>query len=99
MFDIIHQFLGFISKTKIGGIVPLDIIAHLFVTIIITNFLISRKIKFLNIYIFILLIGIIKEYFDSFVIGATMGEHIKDLSVNMIYPTIVFSIKKLKGKK
>ncbi len=98
MFELLHNTLGFISKTKIGGVVPLDIIAHVFVTILITNFLVKRKVKMFHVYFFIIIIGIIKEYFDSFVIGSTMIEHVKDMGVNLIYPTIVLMIRKIKNK-
>ncbi len=82
----LNQILGYISKTKFWGIIPLDIVSHVVVSIMLTIVGIKLKISYLKICCGILTCALLKEFYDSFVLTSTWIEHIKDIVVTMIFP-------------
>lgn len=84
----VHNLLGYISNTKIAGIIPLDIVMHLFVAYLIMVILLKCNVKIIRAYLIVLVLSLFKEVFDSFSLTNVIGENIKDLLVSMIFPTI-----------
>lgn len=95
----VHYLLGAISTSKLFGIIPVDIIAHLTLSAAITHQLLNLKWKSRHILITILALGLLKEYFDSFRIGGTtLFESSKDLIVTLLYPCIFLKINSKKRR-
>ncbi|PIP96581.1 MAG: hypothetical protein COW00_19395 [Bdellovibrio sp. CG12_big_fil_rev_8_21_14_0_65_39_13] len=93
--QVIHHFFGVISNTLLFGFLPLDIVLHYLVGLCITILLLKKLKNNLILAFFILLsLAIAKEIFDSFSLTATWMESIKDLSVTMIHPFMLFIIRK-----
>lgn len=84
----VHNLLGYISNTKIAGIIPLDIVMHLFVAYLIMVILLKCNVKIIRAYLIVLVLSLFKEVFDSFSLTNVIGENIKDLLVSMFFPTI-----------
>lgn len=84
----VHNLLGYISNTKIAGIIPLDIVMHLFVAYLIMVILLKCNVKIVRAYLIVLVLSLFKEVFDSFSLTNVIGENIKDLLVSMFFPTI-----------
>ncbi len=99
MPDFISHTLGFISKYKIAGIIPLNATLHLLISTLITIILLKKKFRILHIIFLIFLLGISKEILDCFVLNNTLKKHITDMMINLFYPTMVLIIKKIKGEK
>ena len=95
----IHDFLAFVGSYQLFGVIPLDIIAHLTVSITITLLLLRFKKNYLLPFCVMLIIGLLKEYYDSFAMTNSMGEHIKDMCMNLLYPTVRYVIHRIKLKK
>ncbi len=94
----INKIFNFIGTYRLFGIIPLDIIAHLFISTVITIFLLKMKKGYGVVFLTMIILGSIKEYYDSFVMTSHILEHIKDMAVNLTYPTISFFIHKIKSK-
>lgn len=94
---IIH-LLEYISRTKIYGIIPLNATLHFLISTSITIFLIRRKVKPHHAFFFILLLGLAKEVFDSYALGNTMAKHIRDMVINLTFPTLVIVVHYIKNK-
>jgi hypothetical protein len=94
----INSFLNFVGNYRIAGFFPLDILAHLLVSIIVTVTLRRKKYGYSVIFLTMLVLGISKEYYDSFVMNSHILEHTKDMIMNLIYPTISYGIYKIKKK-
>jgi hypothetical protein len=95
----INKIFHFIGTYRLFGIIPLDIIAHLFISTVITVFLLKLKKGYGVVFLTMIIIGSIKEYYDSFVMTSHILEHVKDMAVNLTYPTISFFIHKIKTKE
>lgn len=95
----IHYVLGYISNTKIAGVIPLDIVMHLTISYTLMIILLLRKVRFIYAYLLVLFLAIGKEVFDSFSLTNTISENFKDLVVSMIFPTILMIVWKLKRKR
>jgi hypothetical protein len=98
MPEIVHHVLGFISKYKIFGVIPLNATLHFTISILITIILLNKKVKITHIIFFIFFLGLAKEVLDSFVLNNTMLKHFTDMCINLFYPTLIFTIRKLKNK-
>lgn len=94
----INKMFNFIGTYRLFGIIPLDIVAHLFVSTLITVMLLKMKRGYAVVFLAMIIIGSIKEYYDSFVMTSHILEHVKDMAVNLTYPTISFFIHRLKRK-
>ena len=94
----LNNILSFIGTYQIFGIIPLDIVAHLIVTIALTIIILRLTKSYLLVFFVIFTLGIIKEYYDSFAMTSHILEHVKDMIVNLIYPLISFFISKIKEK-
>lgn len=99
MLEYLHNFLGFISNTKILGLIPLDIFAHLLVSYSIFIYLLyKRKFPILLSYIVVFTLSIFKEIFDSFSLTNTVEENVKDILVSMIFPTAIILVRYIKRR-
>ncbi len=95
----IFAFFDYITYTKIGGVIPLDIIAHFIVGMIITIGLLKLKLRLHNVAITLLLISVFKEFLDYLRMGnVDFLEGIKDIFVSMSY-LIILVIARLTRKK
>ena len=94
----LNNLLSFIGTYQLFGIIPLDIIAHLIVSIIITLIILRLTKSYLGVFLVLGTLGLVKEYYDSFSMTSTMIEHVKDMCVNFVYPLISYAISKLKRK-
>ena len=94
----LNNFLGFIGTYQLFGLIPLDIIAHLLVSIFLTLTILKLTKSYLWVFLIIGSLGLFKEYYDSFSMTSNIAEHVKDMSVNFIYPIISFTISKIKRK-
>ena len=95
----IHSLLGFISNTKIVGVIPLDIVMHLLVSYLLMAVLIVKKVPFRFAYLSVFILAIAKEIFDSFSLTNELEENLKDLVISMILPTILLMVWKIKGQR
>lgn len=98
MPDIILHILGFISKYQIFGFIPLNATLHIFFSSIFTIILIKKGVKAFNAFLFIFFLGITKEIFDSQTLGNTWQKHIRDMSLNLIFPSMVLFVSYIKNK-
>jgi len=98
MNDALHNFLGYISNTKIAGIIPLDNVVHFLVGTIVTIIAIKfgNSLKKSTLIVIVLSLG--KEIFDSFSLTNELGENIEDFLVTVAYPVLLFFARKLKSK-
>lgn len=96
--DFILQTLGFISKYQILGFIPLNATLHILISILITILLLKKGVKPLNAFIFIFLLGLTKELFDSQALGNTWQKHIRDMCLNLIFPSMVLFVSYIKSK-
>lgn len=94
---LIH-LLEFISKYKIFGFIPLNATLHFTITTLISLFLYKREWKVRNILIFIFFLGLSKEIFDSFALGNTIEKHIRDMCINLTFPSLLAIYDKVRIK-
>ena len=96
----LRDVFGFISTYKIAGIIPLDIIAHLLVGFLIMVFLLRKlNLKYHWSLLVVLIISLLKEYYDSLGPGRTMDEHLKDVLFTLVFPFIIGFIRFIKWAK
>jgi hypothetical protein len=96
--DFIFNILGFISKYQIFGFIPLNATLHLLISTTIAIYLLKKKFKPIKVFIIILMLGILKELFDSNALGNTWQKHIRDMCINLIFPTLVLIVEYIKNK-
>ncbi|MBT3583367.1 MAG: hypothetical protein HN509_00560 [Halobacteriovoraceae bacterium] len=95
----INQIFGYISRTKIAGVVPLDIVAHFILGILILLFCLKiLKLDFKKSFLILLALTVGKEIYDSFTLTATWEEALKDFCVTFSYPILRLGITKLMKK-
>lgn len=96
--DTIRQFTRTMSKTYLFDTIRLDLILHFFLGVILT--LLIRKWKKSPLFGFalVLLIQLIKEFYDSFTLNASVKESIIDTAVTVIYPFTLIIIEKFLKK-
>ena len=88
---MLNKILGYISVTKIYGVIPLDIICHLLIGYLLTLVCIRFKIKVVETLMIVTTLALLKEYKDSFILGGSpMLEHIKDVVVSILPVFITF---------
>ncbi len=97
--EAIVDILEFIATYRLFGILPLDIIAHLVVSITITIIVLRYKKSYTWVFGILIVLGLAKEYYDSFALSANILEHIKDMIINLIYPLVRYGVKKLKEER
>lgn len=93
----INIFFRNISEIKILGILPLDSLLHFIVGIVFIALLRKFKISLGKATIFLLVIALSKEFFDSFTLTSSIREAILDISATMIYPSLVYLIRFIKA--
>lgn len=96
--DFFLQILGFISKYQIFGFIPLNATLHVLLSTLITIFLIKKGVKPINAFITIFLLGLTKELFDSQALGNTWQKHIRDMALNLIFPSLVLLVSYVKSR-
>lgn len=96
--DFFLQTLGFISKYQIFGFIPLNATLHVLLSTLITIFLIKKGVKPINAFITIFLLGLTKELFDSQALGNTWQKHIRDMALNLIFPSLILITAYIKNK-
>lgn len=93
---IINEALIYISKNDLFGILPLDILFHYVIGVFLTIALLKI---FKNNLVFsllgVLFLELLKEYYDSFTMTASLGESLKDIFVTLIHPIMLIIIRKL----
>lgn len=102
MLDVIIQpyieLQEFINANSFAGI-PLDILAHFFVSALITILLLKLKVRFKFTFFIILLIAILKEILDWHrQVSPEVLESAKDILVTLLYPIIIYKIADRKKK-
>jgi hypothetical protein len=85
----LHRVLGYISRTKIFGSIPLDMLLHFLFGMILTIVFRRFKFSYWKATGIVLALEICKEIFDSFALTATWQEAFKDILVTMSYPFIL----------
>lgn len=95
--EIQHLF-STISAYRIVGLIPLGMILHIGISAIITIALLKYGMAFEQVVIIVFLVGLSKEFLDSFVINNTMTKHLLDLCYDMSYPAILLLIRKIKSR-
>lgn len=91
----INNILSFIGSFRLFGIIPLDIIAHLSISTIITIALRKLKSNYYSIILIISILGITKEIYDSTIVECHILEHVKDMCINITFPIISFFINEI----
>jgi len=91
-----HQLFRIISKTKLFGWLPLDILLHFGMGIILMTLFIKLTKSYKYAFLFVFIIQLVKEFFDSFSLTATWSEAFLDTAITLIYPLLVLIISKLK---
>jgi len=99
IWKALNKFLGYISGTKIGGVVPLDIVCHLFLGYAIYLLLVKKfKVSIGKSFLTVVILSIFKEVFDSFSLASTIEENIKDIFFSVIIPGLLALISKVKKR-
>ncbi len=96
--DFVFKILGFISKYQIFGIIPLNITLHLVISTTITIYLLKKKFKPLKVFIIIFMLGLLKEFFDANALGNTWQKHVRDMCINLFFPSLVLLVGYIKKK-
>lgn len=96
--EFVFKILGFISKYQIFGFIPLNITLHLTISALITFYLLKKKIEPKKIFIIIFLLGLLKELFDANALGNTWEKHVRDMCINLIFPSLVILVHYIKNK-
>ncbi len=96
--DFIFNLLPFISKYQIFGFIPLNATLHLLISSILTYILIKKGHSAKKTFWIIFWIGVMKEIFDSQALGNTWTKHMRDMCLNLIFPTILLIVHKVKEK-
>lgn len=86
------------SKTKVFGLVHLDILLHFSTGLILTLLLRKKGFKIKKVFLIILALQIFKEFLDSFSMTASWHEAITDTLSTMIFPFILWMATILKEK-
>lgn len=94
----IQIILGTISVYRIFDFIPLGMILHISISAFITIALLKYGMEFEKVVIIVFLIGLAKEFLDSFVINNTMAKHILDLCYDMSYPAALALVRKIKSR-
>ncbi|GAB4011672.1 MAG: hypothetical protein Fur0010_06470 [Bdellovibrio sp.] len=95
----INEALIYISKNDLFGVLPLDILFHYIIGVILTIGLLKAvKNNLILALIGLLIIELLKEYYDSFTMTASLGESLKDIFVTLIHPIMLIIIRKLTKK-
>lgn len=82
---LIHPIFEFISSNSLGPI-PLDIVAHLLISAVITYALFRKGISPKKIIFTILILAVAKEIYDLPRLSNSPSENVKDILVSMIIP-------------
>jgi len=90
------SLLGKISNIKLFGFLPLDVLLHIVASYIIIILLLKSKMNQSRAYMIVLGLALVKEIFDSFTLGSSVDESIKDVLVSMLMPTLVVLIRFVK---
>ncbi len=99
IFNSYVEIQEFINDNTFIGI-PLDILAHFFVSAILSIFLLALRIRFSITFCIILFIAIIKEILDWHrQVNPDFFESLKDIVITLIYPVIIYKINERKNKK
>ena len=96
--DEILLLLKNANTEKFFGVLPVDITLHFFGGLILTLILLRFKLKLPLVFVIVLFIGILKEYNDSFIMGATTQEALEDLLFTILFPIFLFPWRFLKKK-
>jgi hypothetical protein len=99
MQTLINNIFGYISNNDLFGVLPLDIICHVFVGLFMTKLFLRMKFSFTTIIVAVTALAIGKEYYDSFVLynGNKTLEHLKDIFFTLI--PILFMYLSFHAKK
>ncbi len=95
---LLHQFLGFISRTKLFGWLPLDIVLHSVIGLILSVILLKKKHTHFKVLCLVFLIAVAKEVFDSFSLTASIVEAVKDILITISFPLLAWSVSIIKKK-
>lgn len=87
-----------ISSYYVLGFLPLDKVLHFAVGVLITLLLRWRNIRMPVIFSATIALAIAKEVIDSFVLNNSLSEHVIDILVTIIYPTMVWGILVIQQK-
>lgn len=99
MWDSINQVLGFISRTKLFDVIPLDWTLHFIIGFLITVVCVNKGIKPFKVFLILFSIALTKELYDYFFHYKThLKEYIGDLVVTVSHFFIYLIMKKLKVK-
>lgn len=96
--DFVFKILGFISKYQIFGIIPLNATLHLLISTLISIFLLKKKFKPVKVFIIIFMLGLLKELFDANALGNTWQKHVRDMCINLLFPTLIIIVNYIKKK-
>lgn len=95
----IDSILAYIAKTTLFGFLPLDVICHYLVGVALTIlFLKLFKNNLIFAFLFVLILELLKEYYDSFTMTANWLESIKDICVTIIHPVMLMIVRKVTKK-
>ena len=99
LWHSILPLLDFITHTKLGDTVPLDILAHLFSGILLCIFLLKMRIPFYLVFSMIFLLALGKEAIDyTRMVEVDYFESLKDIAVTLAYP-LILSMARWRKKK
>lgn len=101
--DLMHSIsplLDYITQTKIGGVVPLDIPVHFLAGMVLTIIGLKCKLPFWATLILVLLVALAKEGLDSTrMVEYSFIESMKDVAVTLGYPALLCIIRLSKRTK
>jgi|GEM_PF-3827013 len=93
----LRQFFGWVSNTKVFGVVPLDNILHFLIGLFLYGTF-RKKLGPLRAFSLVLLIALLKEVFDWLGPRFLIGEALKDVAFTIAMPAILVIIYLIKKK-
>jgi hypothetical protein len=94
----VSEFFAEISKITIWGF-PLDTSLHIIVGFLITYIGLKLKFKFLQVFIFLLIVESIKALYAAMTIDYSILHGMKEFFATFIYPALLVCVRKIKEKK
>lgn len=91
--------MGYISKTQIFGVLPLDLTLHFFIGMIWTIVGFKKNISVRKVAVGLIVIALLKEAYDYFFHYQThWSEYASDFAVTLLYLIIALTTRKVKKK-
>lgn len=95
----INHIFGYISKTQIWGVIPLDLTLHFLVGMIWTLIGLKKNISIKKLAFGLIFIALMKEAYDYFFHYKThWSEYASDFGITLLYLVIVLVMRKVKKK-